>query len=73
MASSFTMQIVDKRTGSVVEFEPGLTVEMDFITDVVQRVLDKGVGVFRTEAHVAADIRSGIEEAIYALKVKVKP
>lgn len=67
------MQIVDRSTDSVVEFEPGLTVEIDFIADCVRRILDKGVGVLKTQEHVAADIRSGIEEAILALKLKVTP
>lgn len=67
------MQIVEARTGKVVEFEPGLSVEINFIDDCVSRILAKGVGVLRTQAHVADDIRAGIEEAIHSLKVKVKP
>lgn len=73
MASSFLMQIVDTRTNTVVEFEPGKTVEIDFVTDVVSRVIAKGVGVFRTQEHVAKDVRDAIEEAIYGLKLKIKP
>ena len=73
MASMFVMQIVDKRSGEVVQFEPGLSVEINFIDDCVTRILAKGVGVFRTQAHVAQDVRLGIEEAIHALKRKVKP
>lgn len=67
------MQIVDKRSGNVVEFEPGLSVEINFIDDCVNRILAKGVGVFRTQDHVSQDIRDGITEAIQELKIKVKP
>ena len=67
------MQIVDKRTGDIVQFEPGLSVEVNFIDDCVTRVLAKGVGIGRTQAHVAQDIRNGVEEAIHALKLKVRP
>lgn len=73
MASSFKMQIVDTRTGQVVEFEPGLSVEVNFIDDCVNRILAKGVGFWRTEKHVSQDIRDGIEQAIQFLKVKVRP
>lgn len=67
------MQIVDTRSGKVVEFEPGLSVEVNFIDDCVTRVIAKGVGFGRTQAHVEKDIRAAIEEVIHALKVKVKP
>lgn len=66
------MQIIDKRSGTVVEYEPGLSVEINFIDDCVTRILAKGVGFFRTEAHVSTDVRAAIEEAIHALKLKVK-
>jgi len=66
------MQIVDTKTGNVVEFEPGLSVEVNFVDDCVTRTLAKGVGIGRTRAHVARDIRDAIEEAIHALKIKVK-
>lgn len=67
------MQIVDTKTSEVVEFEPGLKVELDFVTDCVTRIVTKGVGLFKTQAHVETDVRKGIEEAIFALKSKVKP
>ena len=73
MASSFRMQIVDTRNGKVVEFEPGLSVEVNFVDDCVTRVIAKGVGFGRTQAHVAQDVRDAIEESIHALKIKVKP
>jgi hypothetical protein len=67
------MQIVDTRNGKVVEFEPGLSVEVNFVDDCVIRMIAKGVGFGRTQAHVAQDVREAIEEAILALKLKVKP
>lgn len=41
MASRFKMQIVDSVTNYVVEFEPGRSVETDFVTACVNRILLK--------------------------------
>lgn len=67
------MQIIDTATQGVVEWEPGRAVETDFIKDCVDRILAKGVGLLRSQSHVEEDIKAGIEEAIFALKLKVKP
>lgn len=73
MTSRFKMQILDSITGDLVEWEPGLRIESEFITDCVSRILAKGVGMFRTSDHVGKDISNGIEEAILDLKRKVNP
>lgn len=73
MASRYLMQVVDRQTGEIVQFEPGQVVETDFVTDCVAQVVRLGVGLGRTSDHVAADVRQGIEEAILALKLKVRP
>jgi hypothetical protein len=67
------MQVIDTVTNKTVQYEPGRAVETDFVQDCVDRILAKGVGFMRTEAHVEQDIRDGIAEAIFALKSKVKP
>lgn len=67
------MQILDTLTGELVEWEPGLRIESEFVTDCVARILAKGVGFFRSSEHVGADISAGIEEAILGLKAKVQP
>lgn len=73
MPSKYLLQIVHRTSGEVVQFEPGLSTEINFIDDCVQRILSKGVGVFRTNKHVEQDIRDGINEAVHSLKLKVKP
>jgi hypothetical protein len=72
MYSDYLMQVVDKLHNEVVQFEPGLSVEVNFIDDCVTRAIAKGVGIGRTSNHVAQDIRDAIEEAIYELKRKVR-
>lgn len=74
MASKFRLQIIDTITGNVVAggIEPGRREELDFISDIVQRTLAKGVGFFRTENHVAEDLYDAIEEAILELKKTVR-
>lgn len=71
MTSKFLLQIVDKTSGKVVQFEPGKSVEIDLVEDCVKRILTKGVGLLKTEAHVEQDIRDGISEAIKNLKAKI--
>lgn len=68
----FLLQIVDKLHNEVVQFEPGLSVEINFIDDCVTRAISKGIGLGRTSNHVAQDIRDAIEESIYELKLKVR-
>ncbi len=72
MTSRFYMQIVDKKTGEAVQFEPGLTVEKDFVEDCVKCIVARGVGLGRTSAHVAEDIRQGIVESIRELKLRIQ-
>lgn len=71
MTSHFRMQIVDTRTGDVVEWEPGLKVETDFIEDIIVRTRLRGVGLFKTTQHVENDLRVALDEAIFDLKRKI--
>ena len=87
MASRYLMQIVDKKTGDVVQFEPGLAIEKDFVEDCARRIIqratrnivDRGVGIGCTTLHVEKDIEDGldatvrdcIEKSIMSLKAKV--
>lgn len=87
MPSRYLMQIVDRKDGSVVQFEPGLQVEKDFVEDCTARIIERatknivarGVGIGCTELHVTKDIVDGlnatvrdcIEKSIIALKAKV--
>jgi hypothetical protein len=80
MASSrYLLQIIDRWTGNTIKLEPGLSktrepilAEMAFIEDCVTCIVSLGVGIGRTEAHVAKDIRTGIELAILDLKTQIK-
>jgi hypothetical protein len=90
--SRYLVQIVDRETQEVVQMEPGLQVEMEFLDDCVQKILGKGfqeistaqadlleactaailkrgVGLWRTEAHVAQDIRDGLREAFVSAQL----
>lgn len=67
------MQIIDTTNGNVVEYEPGKSVEVDFINDCIVRIVAKGVGIGKTEASVSQSIRDGITESIQELKLKVVP
>lgn len=56
----------------VVRFPGGGDLEREFIETCVKAILAKGVGIARTEAHVAEDIRAGLTETIFALKADTR-
>ena len=71
MPSQFVIRVVDLTTNEVVQWAPGMAVERQLVEDLCARVLSKGVGIFRTEAHVIADVRAAITELLHALKSEV--
>lgn len=64
---------ITRSDGKKVHLRPGSQGERDLIADVVQRTKDLGVGMFRTEAHVAADVKKALEDSLMALKREVLP
>lgn len=68
-APLFLLQIVEAASPhTVVRLPGGGTLERDLVEACTAAILAKGVGVFRTEAHVRSAIATGIAEAIRALK-----
>lgn len=63
----FLLQIV-KPDGSVVQLPGGGKLERDLVAACTDAIVSKGVGVFKTEAHVKAAIAAGMAEAIRDLK-----
>lgn len=72
MPSEWLIQVVHAKTGEVCHsWLPGLAVERQFIEEIVNRTVSKGVGMWRTSAHVAEDVRSAVKELLYDLKSQV--
>jgi hypothetical protein len=73
-APLFLLQIVENETPQrlVAQIPGGGPLEADLIELCTSHIMSKGVGVMRTEAHVEADIRAGLKEAIYSLKEQTK-
>lgn len=71
MVSRYLLQIIDRKTGRVIQLEPGLDAEIKFIEDCTQRILSLGVGIGRTAKHVEQDVKTGIELALLDLKTRV--
>lgn len=69
--STFIIQVIDKHTGNVVEWAPGLAVERQLVEDLCNRVASKGVGILRTTAHVVDDVKTSLEELLFELKSDV--
>lgn len=65
----FLLQIV-RPNGTVIRLPAGGKLETDLIALCVQFITARGVGVFRTTTHVAADIRQGMAEALMAYKLE---
>lgn len=72
MQPMFLLQIVD-RDGVVLTFPGGERVEADLKAALTSAILRKGVGFWRTERHVEADIRAAIDEVVFALKSQTLP
>jgi hypothetical protein len=71
MVSDFLIQIINRRTGEVVQWAPGLQVETDFINDLGGRVAAKSVGVGRTRKQVAERVKEAVQELLLDLKRQV--
>jgi len=69
----FKLQIVDTHGEVVVSPFAAGKLELDLIEACVAQVLARGVGIGRTSAHVAEDVRAGITAAIQALKDQTRP
>lgn len=67
----FLLQIVTP-DGMVVRFPGGGPLEREFVDTCVATIVAKGVGALKSQATVAANIRDGITEAIYALKADTR-
>ncbi len=67
----FKLQIVYV-DGTAIPFHAGSSFERDLVQVCKRAILAKGVGLWKTEAHVAKDIEDGIAEAIRELKREAK-
>lgn len=73
MANQFFLQIVYPN-GETVRFPGGgnpprdHTLEADLIEIITKDIVSRGVGLFRTTAHVELDIREGIRKALQDFK-----
>ena len=67
--SPFLLRIVDQDE-AVVTLRAGGALEANLTELFVRHILALGVGFGRTEAHVEADIRQGIKDAIMSLKAQ---
>jgi hypothetical protein len=63
----FKLQIVHP-DGTPITFPAGGVFERDLIAAVTDAVVRRGVGVFRTEAHVRAAVADGMQEVLVGLK-----
>jgi phenylpyruvate tautomerase PptA (4-oxalocrotonate tautomerase family) len=70
--SDFRIAIV-RADGKRVLLYPGSRGERDLIETVTAAVVEKGVGIFRTETKVKAAIAEGIAEVLQVLKSEVVP
>lgn len=61
------LQLADS-AGIVAQYRAGGQAELDLIDACTAAIVARGVGLIRTERHVAQDIRDGIAEVIARLK-----
>jgi hypothetical protein len=59
--------------GGPVYLRPGGSAERDLGTLLATKLAAKGVGIFRSTAHVLADLDEALGEAVMELKSDVQP
>ena len=69
--SEYQLQVLHVPSGTIVSWAPGFQVERDLVAEICQRVVEKGVGIGRTQAHVIADVKEAVEETFYQIKADV--
>jgi hypothetical protein len=67
-APVFLLQIVSAKDGTVATLPAGGPLERDLVQCCTAAIVKRGVGVFRSEAHVRQAIAEGIAEALLDLK-----
>lgn len=69
----FLLQIVDAQPPhDVVRLPGGGALEADLIEVCAAAIVKRGVGMFRTEAHVRQAVTEGMTEAIRGLKAQTR-
>ena len=68
--SDFLLQVVHRRSGKLVAWDPGGPVEVDLVEDLSRRLLKKRVGAFTTRAQVVQVVEETLKELIMELKEK---
>lgn len=68
----FKLQLVFP-DGSKLPFSAGGQFERDLVESIKKAVIAKGVGLWKSEAHVAQDIEDGIKEVLLNLKRETLP
>jgi hypothetical protein len=69
--SDFALRIVHLPTNTYVQWAPGRELESIIVTELCDRVGEKGVGLLRDTRHVQDDIRAAFEELFLDLKKRV--
>lgn len=72
MTSKYRLVII-REDGNPVFYMPGSKGERDMVNAIVEKVMSKGVGFFRTESHVRKDVVEAVNEVIHDLKAEVTP
>lgn len=68
--SNYRMQIIDIRSGQVVQWRAGMPIETDLVTDLCERLKSRGVGIFTTQEKVLAAVKEEFAELLWTLKAK---
>lgn len=71
MTSNFRLQIVHAKDGVVVEWLPGAKIETDLVRELVYRLQNRGVGVFKTQATVLKAVEEEFAALLWELKKQV--
>ena len=69
--SAFRIQIVNAGNGAVVQWAPGALVEVNIADELCNRLKNRNIGVFASQASVLAAVREEFAAMLWYLKSKV--
>lgn len=64
---------IHRNDGQAVTLKPGSHGERELCTAIIEAAVAKGVGLFRTEAHVRQALHEAIHDVLHAVKAEVRP
>ena len=71
--SQYRIQVIDADGNVAHSWVPGSVVEQEIVSTVTKKIMERGVGFWRTEANVRDKVEQSLLSYLHDLKARVKP